>query len=133
MQNTSTTQASAFLGRGKAEELSKSLSRSRDIVDQNEVVTLGDAGGQDRLSPPQARLNMGIFGDFDVKVAAASQNGNNSLVKLSSEQNHKDLLEYSKTPSGGLLEELSSKLGKNYVFESQVSLRENVEAVNSTP
>jgi hypothetical protein len=32
-----------------------------------------------------------------------------------------------------MLEELSSKLGKNYVFESQVSLRENMEAVNATP
>lgn len=89
--------------------------------------------GQDRLSPPQARLNLGIFGDFAVKVATSSQNGNNSLVQLSSDHHHKDLLEYSKTPSGGMLEELSSKLGKNYVFESQVSLRENMEAVNATP
>ena len=75
--------------RGLAEDLSKSLSRSRDVVDHNEVVLLGvgaEGMGQDRLSPLQAGLNLGIFDDFAAKVATSSQNGNNSLVQLSSEQ-----------------------------------------------
>lgn len=54
-------------------ELSKSLSQSRDTLDQNDIFTLSDDKSKEtELSPPQARLNMGVFGDFNVSVIAPS-------------------------------------------------------------
>lgn len=59
---------------GTINELSKSLSQSRDLLDQNDIFTLSDDKSKEtaELSPPQARLNMGVFGDFNVNVIAPS-------------------------------------------------------------
>ncbi len=71
---------------------------------------------------------MGIFGDFNVNVIqppASVMSQDSKQGKLQGE-----MLAYSKTP--GKLDDMSAAK-KTYVFESNVSIRENVEALNSTP
>lgn len=74
---------------------------------------------------------MGVFGDFNVSVTAPSTSVLSEDKKAKQPQSGVDLLQYSKSPSK--LENPNKTFSKNYIFESSVSIRENVEAINSTP
>jgi hypothetical protein len=101
-------------------------------LDKNDIFTLSDDKSKEtELSPPQARLNMGVFGDFNVSVIPTSISVLSEDKKGKPAQSGVDLLQYNKTPSK--LENITKNISKNYVFESTLSIRENVEAINSTP